>query len=103
MLFGTLYYGGSPYFIFFLSFRTFYASIFHCKIDCLEEFSLAKDIATSFTCFKAQYYTRKSSLYFFSLVENPVKPRIIKSCKNLNKQDNFYLEKQTLSSGLQDQ
>ena len=85
----------------FLFFRTFYASIFHYKIDSLEEYSLATDIATSFTCFKPQYYTRKSSFYLFSMVENPVKPRITKSRKNLDKQDKIDLEKQTLSSGLQ--
>ena len=45
----------------FLLFRTFYASIFHYKIDSLKEYSLAMDIAMSFTCFKPQYYTRKSS------------------------------------------
>ena len=86
MFFGTLNYGESPYVIFLL-FRTFYASIFHYKIDGLEEYSLATDIATSFTCFKPQYYTRKSSFYLFSMVENPVKPRITKSRKNLHKQD----------------
>ena len=45
----------------FLLFRTFYASIFHYKIDNLEEYSLAMNIATSFTCVKSQYYTAKSS------------------------------------------
>ena len=35
-------------------FRTFYASIFHYKIDSPEEYSLATDIVTSFTCFKPQ-------------------------------------------------
>ena len=83
-------------------FRTFYASFFHYKFDSLEVYSLATDIATSFTRFKPQYYTRKSSFYLLSLVENPVKPRITKSRKNLDKQDKIDLEKQTLSSGLQD-
>ena len=78
-------------------FRTFYASIFHYKIDSLEEYSLATDIATSFICFNPQYYTRKSSFYPFSMVENPVKPRITKSHKNMDKQDKIDLEKQTLS------
>ena len=82
-------------------FRTFYTSIFHYKIDSLEESSLATGIATGFTCFKPQYYTRKSSSYLFSMVENPVKPRITKPRKNLDKQDKTDLEKQTLSSGLQ--
>ena len=82
-------------------FRTFYASIFHYKIGSIEEYSLATDIATSFTCFKSQYYTRKSRFYLFSIVENPVKPRITKSRKNLDKQDKIDLEKQILSSGLQ--
>ena len=72
----------------FLLFRTLYP-IFHYKMDSLEEYSLVTDIATSFTCFKSQYYTRKSSFYLFSLVENPIKPRITKSCKNLDKQDNW--------------
>ena len=58
------------------------------------------DIATSFTCFKPQYYTRKFS-YLFSMVENPAKPRIHKSCKDLEKHDKINFEKQTLSSGLQ--
>ena len=86
---------------FLLLLRTFYGSIFHYKIDILEESSLATDIATSFTCFKLQYYTRKSSFYLFSMVENPIKPRITKSRKNLDKQDKIDLEKQTLSFGLQ--
>ena len=85
----------------FSLFRTFYASIFHYKIDSLEEYSLATEITTSFTCFKHQYYARKSSFYLFSMVENPIKPRITKSRKNLDKQDKVDLEKQTLSSGLQ--
>ena len=85
----------------FLLFRTFYASIFHYKIDSLEEYFLATEITTSFTCFKHQYYARKSSFYLFSMVENPIKPRITKSRKNLDKQDKVDLEKQTLSSGLQ--
>ena len=85
----------------FLLFRSFYASIFHYKFGSLEEYSLVTNIATSFTCFKLQYYTRKSSFYLFSMVENPVKPRITKSRKNLDKQDKIDLEKQTLSSGLQ--
>ena len=82
-------------------FRTFYTSNFHYKIDSLEEYSLATDIATGFTCFKPQYYTRKSGPDLFSMVENPVKPRITKPRKNLDKQDKIDLEKQTLSSGLQ--
>ena len=86
---------------FFLLLRTFCGSIFHYKIDILEESSLATDIATSFTCFKLQYYTRKSSFYLFSMVENPIKPRTTKSRKNLDWQEKINLEKQTLSSGLQ--
>ena len=78
----------------FLLLRTFYASIFHYKIDSLEEYSLATDITTSFTCFKPQYYTSKSSFYLFSMVKNPVKPRITKPRKNLDKQDKIDLEKQ---------
>ena len=57
------------------------------------------DIVTSFTCFK--HHTRKSSFYLFSMFKNPAKPRITKSHKNLDKQDKIDLEKQTLSSGLQ--
>ena len=87
----------------FLLFRTFYASIFHFKIDSLEEYSLATDIAMSFTRFKLQYYTRKSSFYLFSMVQNPVKSCITKSRKNLDKQDKMDLEKQTLISGYQKQ
>ena len=86
---------------FLLLLRTFYGSIFHYKIDILEESSLATDIATSFTCFKLQYYTRKSSFYLFSMVENPINPRTTKSRKNLDWQEKINLEKQTLSSGLQ--
>ena len=52
-------------------FRTFYASIFHHKIDSLEEYSLAMDIATSFACFKPQYYTRKSSFYLILWSKTP--------------------------------
>ena len=51
------------------------------------------DIAWIFTCFKPQYYTRKSSFYIFPMVENPVKHRITKSRKNLDKQDKIDLEK----------
>ena len=100
MFFGTLNYENPPM-LFILLLRTFYVSIFHYKIDSLEEYFLATDIATSFTCFKPQYYTRKSSFYLFSMVENPVKSRITKSRKNLDKQDNIDLKKQTLSSCLQ--
>ena len=82
MFFGTLNYGEPPLCYLFLLFRTFYASIFHYKIDSQEEYFLATDIATSFTCFKPQYYARKSSFYFFSMVENPVKARTTKSRKN---------------------
>ena len=53
------------------------------------------DLAKSFTRFKPQYYTRKSSFYLFSMVENPVKPCITKSRKNLDKQEKIDLEKQT--------
>ena len=91
--FGTLNYGESPYIIYFCSLELFVLLFFIAK--------LATDIATSFTCFKPQYYTRKPSFYLFSMFENPVKPRIIKSCKNLDKQDKIDLEKQTLNSGLQ--
>ena len=42
----------NPPMLFILLFRAFYASIFYGKIDSLEEYSLAMDIATSFTCFK---------------------------------------------------
>ena len=35
------------------------------------------------------------------MVENPVEPHVTKSRKNLDKQDKFDLEKQTLSSDLQ--
>ena len=83
----------------FLLFRTFYASIFYYKIDSIEEYSLATDIATSFICFKPQYYSRKSSFNLFSMVENPVKPHITISRKNLDKKDK--IDKLTLSSGLQ--
>ena len=65
--------------------------------NLVEEYSLATDIATVFPCFKHQYYTRKSSFYLFSMVENLVKPRITKSRKNLDKQDKIDLEKQTLT------
>lgn len=82
----------------FLSFRTTYASIFRFKIESLEEYYLAMDIVTSFTYFKTQYCTRKSSFYLFFAVENPVKPRIKKSRKNLDKQGKIDLEKQTMSS-----
>ena len=61
---------------------------------------LKTDIATGCTYFKPQYYTRKSSFYLFSMIENPVKPRITQSRKNLDKQDKIDLGK-TLSYGLQ--
>ena len=44
---------------------------------------------------------RISSFYLLSMVENSVKPRITKSRKSLDKQDKIDLQKQTLSSGLQ--
>ena len=44
-----------------------FASIFHYKIDNIEQYSLATDIATSFACFKSQNYTRKSSFFLFLL------------------------------------
>ena len=55
------------------------------------------DIATSFTCFKPQYYQENVAFNIYSIVENPVKPRINKSRKYLDKQDKIDLEKQTLS------
>ena len=61
---------------------------------------LKTDIATGYTYFKPQYYTRKSSFYLFSMIENPVKPRITQSRKNLDKHDKIDLGK-TLSYGLQ--
>ena len=82
----------------FLLFRTCYASIFLFEIDSLVDYSLATDIETSFTCFKPQYYTRKSSFYLFAVVEKPVKPLINKSRKNQAKPGKIDLEKQTLSS-----
>ena len=74
-----------PLYYLFLLFKTFYASIFHYKIDSLEEYYLATDIATSFTCFKHQYCTRKSSFYLFSMVENPVKLNPVKIWINKTK------------------
>ena len=82
----------------FLLFRLFMLPFFITKLTV---YSLATDITTSFTCFKPQHYTRKSSFYLFSMAENPVKPCITKSRKNMDKQDKIDLEKQTLSSGLQ--
>ena len=84
MFFGTLNYGKSPYVIYFCCLELFMLLLFITKLTV---FYLAADITTTFTCFKSQYYTRKSSFYFSSKVENPVKPRITKSRKNLNKQD----------------
>ena len=75
-----LNYGESPCYLFLL-FRTFYAWLF--MFDSLEEYSLATDKKTSFTCFKSQHYTRKSKFYLFSMVENLAKPRITKSRKNV--------------------
>ena len=83
----------------FLLFKT-YSFIFYYKIESRKIF-LSNGHSNEFTCFKPQYYTRKSSFYLFSMVENPVKPRITKSRKNLDKQDKIDLEKQKLSSGLQ--
>lgn len=54
MFFGTLNHGESPYAIYFCRLEL-YASIFHHKIDSLGEYSLATDIATTYTCFKSQY------------------------------------------------
>ena len=101
MFFGTLNYKESSYVIYFCSLEHFMLLFFHYKFDSLEEYSLATDIETSFTCFKPYYYTRKSSFYLFSMVENPVKTRITKSRKNMDKQDKIDLEKQTFSSSLQ--
>ena len=101
MFFGTLNYGESPYVICFCCLELSVCLFFHYKIDSLEKYSGATDITTSFTCFKPQYYTSKSSFYNFSMMENPVKPCITKSRKNLVKQDNIGLEKQALNSGFQ--
>ena len=59
------------------------------------------DKTKTFTCFKPQYYTRKCSFYLSFKVKNPVKPRITKPRKNLNKQDKIDFEKQTFNSALQ--
>ena len=50
--------------------------------------------------FLKNYSGDEGGFYLF-MVESPVKPRITKSRKNLDKQDKIDLEKQTLSSGLQ--
>ena len=54
MILGTLNYGESPYVIYFCYVEL---SIFHYKIDSLEEYSLATDIAMSFASFQPQYIT----------------------------------------------
>ena len=51
--------------------------------------------------FLKNYSGDEGGFYLFFMVESPVKPRITKSRKNLDKQDKIDLEKQTLSSGLQ--
>ena len=68
MFFGTLK-NGKCYL--FLLLRTFYASIFHLKIDSLEEYSLVTDIRTSFNCFKPQYYTENQVFVFFLWSRTP--------------------------------
>ena len=82
-------------------FRTFYVSIFHYKIDSPEEYSLATGKAMSFTYFKPQYITQENLVFNFLYCQEPVKSSITKSRKNLVKQDKIDLEKQILSSGLQ--
>ena len=67
MFFGALNYGEPPLCYLFLLFRTFYDSVFHYKIDSLEEHSLATDIATSFTCFKTQYVIQENLVVIFFL------------------------------------
>ena len=87
----------NPLMLFNLLFRTLHASVFYFKIDSPGDHSLATGIAMSFTCFKPTILLKKSSFYLFSMVKNPVKPRINKSRKNLDKQDKIHLEKQRLS------
>ena len=59
------------------------------------------DIATSFTCFKWQYYTRMSYVFFYS--REPRKTRVNKFRKNVDKQGKIRLQKQILSSSQQKQ
>ena len=47
------------------TFLCFYASIFHSKIDSLEEYSLATDLATSSTCLSPNITQKFSFLAFF--------------------------------------
>ena len=95
IFFGTLNYGESLYVNYFCCLELFMHLFFITNLA--EEYSLATDTATRFPYFKHQYYTRKSSFYLFSMIENLVKPRITKSRKNLDKQDKIDLEKQTLT------
>ena len=60
---------------------------FYYKIDSLEEYSLAKDITTSFTCFMPNITQENLVFVFFSTVEDPVNPRMTKSRKILDKQE----------------
>ena len=57
----------------FLLFRTFYVSIFHYKIDSLEEYSLATGKAMSFTYFKPQYITQENLVFNFLYGQGPRK------------------------------
>ena len=57
----------------FLLFRTFYVSIFHYKIDSLEEYSLATGKAMSFNFFKPQYITQENLVFNFLYCQEPRK------------------------------
>ena len=70
MFFGTLNYGESTMLFIFVG-QNFLCFYFPLQIDSLEECSVATDIATSFTCFKSQFYTRKSSFYLFLWSRTP--------------------------------
>ena len=68
MYFDSLKYGEFPDIIYFYYLELFMLLFFISK---LTEYSLAAVIATSFACFKLQYYTRKSSFILFLWLRIP--------------------------------
>ena len=98
MFFGTLNYGESPYVIYFCCLELFMLLFFITKLTVQKNIPQQRTQQRVLPVLSPNI-TQENLV--FSMVKNPVKLRVTKSRKNLDKQDKIDLEKQTLSSGLQ--
>ena len=101
VFFGTLNYGESPQVMYFCCFELFILLFFITKLTVQKNIPQQRAQQRVLPVLNPNITQENLVFIFFSMVENPVKPRITKPRKNLDKQDKIDLEKQTLSSGLQ--